>query len=108
MTCTRGNTNKNLRGNTKQRRARRQYLVDTFGDGTTVECHLRISHACAQSATILTVDDVTIDCHPIPRHEGGTYVRENIRPACMPCQRRQGGLMSVALRKYKSQLKKVA
>lgn len=108
MTCTRGNTNKNLRGNTKQRRIRRQYLVDTFGDGTTVECQLRLSHECAKEATILTVDTVTIDCHPLPRHEGGTYIRGNIRPACMPCQRRQGGLMSVALRTHRVKLKKAS
>lgn len=101
----RGNTNKNMRGNTVQRRARRQFLVTKFGDGTTVECHLRLSHACKLSAAILTVDTVSVDCYPIPRVDGGTYAQDNIRPACIKCNCRQGGIMT-SIRRAK--LKKAA
>lgn len=67
---------RNQRGNTKDRARRRQWLVDTFGDGKHVQCAFT---NCTEMLTIMTV---TVDRYPIPGVEGGRYVRGNIRPAC--------------------------
>lgn len=79
--------NGNVRGNAAARRARRQWLLDTFGDGVTVMCHLELSDRCEMD---LTIDTLTVD-RIVPGHLGGRYVRGNIRPACRPCQDHQGG-----------------
>lgn len=72
---TRGTSNSNSRGSSHARRARRQYLLDTFGDGVTCPCFVP---ECTQ---ILTEKTVTVD-RVILGRDGGRYVRENIRPAC--------------------------
>jgi hypothetical protein len=81
----RGTSNSNQRGSSASRRIRRQWLVDTFGDGEKVQC----SHCPA----MLTCDTVTAD-RIIPGCEGGTYRRGNIRPSCMDCASKQGGKLS--------------
>jgi hypothetical protein len=86
VTVTRGTTNRNARGGSPARRARRQWLVDTFGDGATVGC----AFGCG---AVLTVDTVTADRYPVPGCNGGTYRRGNIRPACGPCNSRHGGAL---------------
>lgn len=91
----RGNTNKNSRGNSKDRRRRRQWLLDAFGNGTTAPCSM-----CGRPQDI---DSISVDCWPIPRCEGGTYKIGNIRPGCDPCQSRQGGLMAQARRRARLQ-----
>ena len=70
----RGTTNRNARGSASARRTRKQYLLDTFGDGTTCRCHYC---KCELTFETLTVDRI------VPGILGGTYRRNNIRPACM-------------------------
>lgn len=81
----RGSSNRNdpSRGDSSQRRKRKQYLLDKFGDGTTAPCSF-----CGID---LIFDTVTVDRHPIPGCQGGTYAPDNIRPACMPCNSKHGG-----------------
>jgi hypothetical protein len=74
----RGTTNRNQRGGVADRRARRVWLVETFGDGLTVAC----AFGCGR---MLTVDTVTVDRYPLAGVDGGRYVRGNIRPACAIC-----------------------
>lgn len=33
---------------------------------------------------------LTVDRHPVPGVDGGTYDEDNIRPACGPCNSRAG------------------
>lgn len=77
----RGGTNSNERGGSDDRAARRAWLVTTYGAGGHVLCfHCRVG---------LTVD--TVSCDRIrPKVEGGSYRRENIRPACVTCNSRDG------------------
>lgn len=82
----RGSSNGNSRGGSVDRARRRQYLVDTFGDGTHVSCALALD-GCSG---VLTVDTVTVD-RIVPGCEGGTYRRDNIRPACSTCNSKHGG-----------------
>jgi hypothetical protein len=86
VTATRGTTNRNARGNSRDRQARRQWLLDTFGDGTTAPC----AFGCG---TRVTIDTVTADRFPVPGCDGGRYVRGNIRPACGPCNSKHGGAL---------------
>lgn len=75
----RGTSNTNDRGSAAQRRARKQWLLDTFGDGVVVRCYRFV--ACGQ---VLTFATLTVD-RIIPGILGGTYRRGNIRPACGHC-----------------------
>lgn len=83
----RGTTNSNSRGGTPARRARRKWLLKTFGDGVTADCQLKVSPDC-----LGRVDEITmsIDRHPIPGWKGGKYVQGNIRPSCTPCNLADG------------------
>ena len=83
----RGCTNSNRRGNAEARRRRRQWLLDTFGDGTQAACALALSPDCAGLVTFETISADRI----VPGYLGGTYRRGNIQPACGPCQSHQGG-----------------
>lgn len=83
----RGTTNRNQRGNTQERAARRQWLLDTFGDGTEAPCMIQWDANCLGTVVDGTI---TVDRHPIPGVDGGTYDRGNIRPACQPCNSRAG------------------
>ena len=85
MTTTRGTTNRNDRGNTRNRAARRAYLLRTFGDGVKAPCY-----RCG-----LVLDDSTITVDRIvPGRDGGRYTRDNIRPACGPCNSETGGALA--------------
>jgi hypothetical protein len=44
--------------------------------------------------TILTLETVTVDRYPIPGVLGGTYARDNIRPACASCNYGEGYAIS--------------
>jgi hypothetical protein len=77
MPVTRGTSNSNSRGSSEDRRRRRKYVIDTFGDGVTARCSF---DGCT---VMLTVDTVTID-RIKPGALGGRYTRDNIRPACGP------------------------
>jgi hypothetical protein len=86
----RGTSNHNQTGSSHDRRRRRQWLVETFGDGLFVACRLRVSEKCAGG--LLTVDTVTVD-RIRPGVDGGTYRRDNIQPACGPCNSVHGNLL---------------
>ena len=83
----RGTTNRNQRGDTTVRRARRQWLLDTFGDGITAPCMIVWDEHCLGEVADGTL---TVDRHPVPGVDGGTYDYDNIRPACGPCNSRAG------------------
>jgi hypothetical protein len=76
------------RGSAEDRRRRKRYLLDTWGDGTTAPC--------AFCKVELTYDTVTVDRFPIPGRKGGRYTRDNIRPACQPCNSEDQGRAAVA------------
>ncbi len=61
------------RGNSKDRRARKNWMLTTFGDGIHVLC----VH-CKETLTYETVEADRI----IP---GGSYRRDNVQPACRIC-----------------------
>ena len=84
-TMQRGTTNRNDRGSAANRRARKAWLVETWGDGFTVVC------AFEGCAAVLTEATVTVDRWPVPGCQGGTYARDNIRPACDRCNYIKGG-----------------
>lgn len=81
-------SNGNETGNVYDRAARRVWLLSPAsgfgGDGTTVCCAF-------DGCTTMLVDDkdapnhITVDRFPVPKREGGRYVRGNIRPACPRC-----------------------
>lgn len=78
------------RGSTRNRKRRREWLLETFdvdlGEGVA-RCHLKISDRCHG-----IVDDTTLTVDRID--PGGTYRRENVQPACLPCQNKQGALIT--------------
>jgi hypothetical protein len=81
----RGTSNTNARGNSRDRAARRRFLVRTYesnrGAGT---CR------CYRCGTLLNEETVTVD-RITPGCLGGRYVRSNIRPACGRCNSETGG-----------------
>lgn len=79
------------RGNNRDRARRRAWLLETFDQDLGPEvarCHLKLDgdrcHGIVD-ATTLTADRIDA---------GGTYRRENIQPACKPCQVYQGALIT--------------
>lgn len=114
----RGSSNGNRRGSSETRRRRRHWLVKTYladqparvlCDGTEpgswlVEtppvgvrrwvCAMPACR-CYRCGTLLTVDTVTVD-RIIPGCRGGTYRRDNIRPACGRCNSETGGALRSA------------
>jgi 5-methylcytosine-specific restriction endonuclease McrA len=80
----RSTTNRNARGNTRDRLRRREYLLRVFqadaGPGT---CR------CYRCGKVLDIDTVTVD-RIVPGCHGGTYRRDNIRPACAHCNSATG------------------
>jgi len=61
------------RGSAESRRARKLWMLATWGDGTTCPC----VH-CGRSLTFITVEAD----RKIP---GGPYRRSNVQPACRSC-----------------------
>jgi len=106
MSCYRGTTNRNARGNTMQRRRRRRYLVEHYradvdlaADGTEVPVgEGQAACRCYRCGDLLTEDTVTAD-RRTPGIEGGTYDDLNIRPACMHCNASTGGALGNARKK---------
>lgn len=99
----RGTTNRNVRGNTRDRLARRRWLVRTFRanvDVMPIGKYARRIKAnavgavpacrCYRCGRLLTEDVVTVD-RIVPGCRGGTYRRNNIRPACASCNSETGG-----------------
>lgn len=81
----RGTTNRNVRGNSVDRARRRAYLLKAYesdeGEGT---CR------CYRCGGLLDSVSVTVD-RIVPGCQGGTYRRNNIRPACRTCNSETGG-----------------
>lgn len=74
------------RGNTHDRRVRRDWLLSAAagfgGTGKTVPCY-----HCGKR-----LRKPTVDRHPVCGHNGGRYVRGNIVPSCARCNYgRHGG-----------------
>lgn len=128
----RGTSNSNVRGNTEDRRRRREWLVKTYRSNEDVihiwdvkngadpegpptwvtttylpsegmirlqESWGRVAKAypscrCYRCGRLLTVDTVSPD-RIKPGCEGGTYRRDNIRPACANCQSLTGAMLGV-------------
>lgn len=89
MTCKRGTTNRNARGNTRNREARRIYLLITFAADKPTKLG-ELACRCYRCGSLLTFYTVTVD-RIIPGCRGGTYRRNNIRPACGSCNSETGG-----------------
>lgn len=89
----RSTSNSNVRGSSHTRRRRREWLLSPAsgfgGDGATVRCY--------RCPTVLDVDTITVD-RIRPGVEGGTYKRDNIRPACGPCNFETGGRLGAMRR----------
>lgn len=80
----RGITNKNHRGNTKDRERRRKFLLKTYESNKSPgTCR------CYRCGKVLNRHQLTID-RIVPGAKGGKYVRHNIRPACAPCNMKTG------------------
>jgi hypothetical protein len=103
MTVTRGTSNSAARGSSYARAARRRYLVETYRADVDVCVNHHVSTAvhvgcsetepacrCYRCGDLLTVDTVSVD-RIIPGCQGGTYRRNNIRPACLRCNSETGG-----------------
>lgn len=94
--AARGTTNANSRGGADDRRRRREWLVETFradvdaigvewiGGPDLVQDVVMPACRCYRCGLLLTVDTVTVD-RIVPGCRGGTYRRNNIRPACGTC-----------------------
>lgn len=67
-----------LRGNSYDRRRRKVWLLKTFGTGRSCLCHW-----CRKR---LRFETLTVD-RLVPGEAGGRYVRRNIVPACLKCNR---------------------
>jgi hypothetical protein len=79
------------RGSAEDRRRRKLYLLNTWGDGFTVPC--------AFCGAPLMFSTLTVDRFPIPGRLGGRYTRDNIRPACAGCNKEdQGRAAMLAIR----------
>lgn len=76
----------NQRGNSADRRRRREWMLNHFGNGRTANCW-----ECGRKVNFHTmvVDRIK------PGKHGGTYRRNNIRPQCSPCSNRQGYRLGV-------------
>ena len=78
----RGTTNRNKRGSSYDRAKRRAYLQTVFA--SNVKGFVRCYRCGINLNTYLTVDRI------IPGAHGGTYRRNNIRPACPGCNSETG------------------
>lgn len=83
---TRGTSNSNARGSSSERRARRKWLVRTYAADVPGKCR------CYRCGGLLDESTVTVD-RIVPGCLGGRYVRDNIRPACAPCNSETGGAL---------------
>lgn len=100
MSVRRGTSNGNVNGNAEDRRRRRQWLVETYRANVDVVNPAGLNVVplgqalpacrCYRCGTLLTVETVTVD-RIIPGCRGGRYTRNNIRPACAPCNSETGG-----------------
>jgi hypothetical protein len=103
---TRSTSNGCQRGSSKERRARRAWLVNTFGwrlpDGTGFVLCFRcevplLEHDDPEApGQAVTADRIN------PGALGGRYTRDNIRPCCLPCNSSTGGSLGASRRNLHS------
>lgn len=86
-TSRRSTSNGNSRGSSTERAIRRAWLVTTYGDGHQVRCF--------HCGTLLDTTNVSAD-RIRPGVLGGTYAKNNIRPACLGCNVSDGGRLGRA------------
>jgi hypothetical protein len=72
---------RNARGSSYDRRRRKQWLLDEWGDGITARCWRMSSARCERWVSLETV---TVD-RVVMGRDGGRYTHDNIRPSCAPC-----------------------
>jgi hypothetical protein len=110
----RGTSNKNERGSSYSRRSRRAWIVLTYASNVPGYCRcyrcgmllfnpdaepdltdlaITLYGTQLMGAQALTVDRI------IPGCQGGTYRRNNIRPACGGCNSETGGALASRGRK---------
>jgi hypothetical protein len=80
------NRERNARGSAADRRARRAWIVSPlaghdYGSGWVAFGGDGVKVPCVHCHAMLTADEVDID-RIVP---GGSYRRDNIQPACRPC-----------------------
>lgn len=106
--ATRGTTNRNARGSSYTRAARRAWLLATYrADHDLVVIDLpygpiyvevelgqgQIACRCYRCGRLLIDETLSVD-RIKPGCDGGTYARPNIRPACLPCNSETGGALA--------------
>jgi len=93
----RGTSNRNdpSRGTPAQRRARKLWLLHTFGNGDYALCAIGLNDICLG---VVDYDSLQVDRYPVPGALGGTYDRGNIRPACGPCNSIDGSQLREVLK----------
>lgn len=102
--ATRGTSNRNDRGSAEDRRRRRAFLMlawacDVWGFVRCYRCGCLLFNPDATPADDLphtyteAVQPLTVD-RIVPGCKGGTYRRNNIRPACGGCNSETGGALS--------------
>lgn len=95
----RGTSNSNDRGSASSRRARKYWLLSPDsgwgGNGTVVPCYRADTHCNNYS---LTFETMQVD-RVIPGVLGGRYVKDNVRPACVPCNRATGHVLRSKIRR---------
>lgn len=96
----RGSSNSDYRGSSSARRIRRAWLIKTYesdvpGLARCYRCGIFLINPddvslLSEADMGPTIRFLTVD-RIIPGCRGGRYVRENIRPACGPCNSETGG-----------------
>ena len=104
----RGTSNKNVSGNSEDRKRRRAWLLETYRADVDLpdfpsgvqfpppDVALGMGQPacrCYRCGTLLTVETLTVD-RIVPGCLGGTYRRDNIRPACSPCNTSTGAALA--------------
>lgn len=88
-TCKRGSSNGNSSGSAADRRRRKCWMLQHFGDGRLCLCF-----SCGKRLDFETLQADRI----IPGVLGGGYARGNIRPSCGDCNIRSGNAVKALIR----------
>ena len=87
-------SNGNDRGSASARRSRRTWLLSVFSP----ELGPGFAYCEFGCGTILNEETMSVDRYPIPGAFGGKYLRNNIRPACIKCNSKDGTVVRMALK----------
>lgn len=82
------------RGSAVQRRVRRVWLLAVFSTDLGPN-HARCEFGCG---TIVDIETMSIDRYPTPGARGGRYTRNNIRPACLSCNSKDGSVVRKSIK----------